>query len=238
MGTAYRQRSVCVMHVCSQKRPSLGFCSLATNKAPPYGLLGDSFAKVGSRTRPPCHGSGWAAAAPFKYPTTSDSYGRRASHVMETRDRSSHLAFSPLAGHSEAGKNGGGQVSMQGRWKQQGILSIQGSEDAPGRHCNRQHGLAVHTATSPHHQFPTVGFALCLEQKQLHHKPWRGAKRRGQEVGASWPQHEIAVRGHVWAEGAQNGRKAEAEADGDGDGEGEKEKKAVTSQTVPYQLFM
>lgn len=57
-------------------------------------------------------------------------------------------------------------------------------------------------------------------------------------MGASWPQHEIAVRGHVWAEGAQNGRKAEAEADGDGDGEGEKEKKAVTSQTVPYQLFM
>lgn len=122
------------------------------------------------------HGSGRAAAAPLKYPTISDCCGRRASHVMETRDRSSHLAFSPLADHRDAGKNGGGQVSMQGRWKQQGLLSIQSSEDAPSRHCNRQHGLAVHTATSPHHQFPTVGFALCLDKKQLHHKPWRGQK--------------------------------------------------------------
>ncbi|KAL7902072.1 hypothetical protein HDV63DRAFT_62566 [Trichoderma sp. SZMC 28014] len=65
--------------------------------------------------------------------------------------------------------------------------------------------LAVHTATSPHHQFPTVGFALCLDKKQLHHKPWRGAKRRGEEVRASWPQPEIAVRGHASADGAHNG---------------------------------
>lgn len=54
---------------------------------------------------------------------------------------------------------------------------------------------------------------------------------------ASWPQHEIAVRGHAWAEGAQNGSKAEAEADGDdGDGEGKEEKKAVKPQAVSYQL--
>ncbi|UKZ90651.1 uncharacterized protein TrAFT101_005655 [Trichoderma asperellum] len=65
---------------------------------------------------------------------------------------------------------------MQGQWKQQGILSIQDTEDAPSRHSNRQHGLTVQTATSPHHQFPSVGFALCLEQKTLHHKPWRGQK--------------------------------------------------------------
>ncbi|KAL6904576.1 hypothetical protein GGI43DRAFT_283658 [Trichoderma evansii] len=115
--------------------------------------------------------------------------------AMDIGDRSSHLAFSPLASYLKAGKNGGGQVSMQGQWKQQGILSIQDTEDAPSRHINRQHGLTVQTATSPHHQFPSVGYTLYLEQKTLHHKPWRGAKGRGEEVRASWPPHEIAVRG-------------------------------------------
>jgi hypothetical protein len=44
---------VCVLHVCSQKCSSLGLWSLATNKARPSDCLGDNFARVGSRTRPP-----------------------------------------------------------------------------------------------------------------------------------------------------------------------------------------
>ncbi|PNP46274.1 hypothetical protein TGAMA5MH_02309 [Trichoderma gamsii] len=155
---------------------------------------------------------------------------------METRDRSSHLAFSPLAGHRKAGKNGGGQVSMQGRWKQQGILSIQGSEDAPSRHLQQATRPGRPYRDEPTPPVPNCRVRALPGAEAAASQTLEGAKRRGEEVRASWPQHEIAVRGHAWAEGAQNGREAEAEADGDGDGEGEKEEKAVKPQTVPYQL--